>query len=161
MKPVNAILLSPFFLFLCLQPNAALLGHRHSHADATSEAPPADGFCCHYATVAADACNTCMAPSTTGHCAIAAANCSSCGGQWCLPPTPAPTTVDFVAPPAPTPGICCHYALDADDICGTCKAPDNGNCGKDAGKDICVSASGAHVHLIYLFLQIIVFARYR
>lgn len=113
-------------------PNAALLGHRHSHADATSEAPPADGFCCHYATVAADACNTCMAPSTTGHCAIAAANCSSCGGQWCLPPTPAPTTVDFVAPPAPTPGICCHYALDADDICGTCKAPDNGNCGKDA-----------------------------
>lgn len=136
-----------FRVLAALQSSVALLGHskshhKKSHHDKSNhdkshhdEAPANDvnGFCCHYSAVATDACNTCEAPSTTGSCATDAANCSGCGGAWCLAPTPAPTALTYVAPPT---GVCCHYATDATDVCGTCKAPDDGNCGKDAGEHI-------------------------
>jgi hypothetical protein len=138
-RPVQALNSNSVVNFRALhQPTAAILGHsnaHHHHHDKnhSSKEPANDegAFCCHYSTVATDACNTCQAPSTTGHCAIAADNCTACGGAWCLPATPSPTPMNYVAP---LPGICCHYATDITDVCGTCKAPDNGGCGKDAGK---------------------------
>ena len=109
-RPVQALNSNSVVNFRALhQPTASILGHsnaHHHHHDKnhSSKEPANDegAFCCHYSTVATDACNTCQAPSTTGHCAIAADNCTACGGAWCLPATPSPTPMNYVAP---LPGI--------------------------------------------------------
>jgi hypothetical protein len=66
------------------------------------------------------------------------ASCTSCGGTFCGGED------EVAAPTEPTeptePGICCHYATDAADICGTCKAPDDGNCG--ASPAACAKCGG-------------------
>jgi hypothetical protein len=133
-------------------PSTAVLGGSHAWTNATgirngslapnaAAAPAVDdagGYCCHYATDKADACGTCLAPGTTGHCAASALNCSGCGGDWCHAPTPAPTPAGYVAPPH---GICCHYATDKTDVCGTCLAPDRSSCGTDV--DACAACGGS------------------
>lgn len=61
------------------------------------------------------------------------ASCTSCGATFCDASDPAVLAT-------PEPGICCHYATDAADICGSCLAPDDSSCG--ASPAACTACGG-------------------
>jgi hypothetical protein len=98
---------------------------------ATTNTTSLGGYCCQFALDTTDTCGTCLAKQDTGLCSQNTENCAACGGKFCENEPVAET---------PAPGVCCHYALDASDICGTCLAPDHGHCGRNP--HMCAACGG-------------------